>query len=143
MKEMLPLADMVKVSDEESLLLTGRSSCEEAADIILSMGPKFVAVTLGSKGVLIAREGKQEYIDAFKTKSTDTTGAGDSFWGGFMSSFLSLGALPEEASWEDLRKCAVTGNAVASLCVQKRGGIPSIPYKEDVVSLLENIKYLN
>ena len=143
MKEMLPLADMVKVSDEESLLLTGRSSCEEAADIILSMGPKFVAVTLGSRGVLISRKGTKEYIDAFKTESVDTTGAGDSFWGGFMSSFLSLGALPEEASWEDLRKCAVTGNAVASLCVQKRGGIPSIPYKEDVVSFLDNVKYLN
>ena len=142
MKEMLPLADMVKVSDEESLLLTGCTSYEEAADSILSMGPSFVAVTLGSRGVLISRKGTKEYIDAFKTESVDTTGAGDSFWGGFMSSFLSLKVPVDDASWEDLKKCAVTGSAVAALCVQKRGGMPSIPLKEDVVSLLSKEEYV-
>ncbi len=142
MKEMLPLADMVKVSDEESLLLTGCTSYEKAADSILSMGPSFVAVTLGSRGVLISRKGTKEYIDAFKTESVDTTGAGDSFWGGFMSSFLSLKVPVDDASWEDLKKCAVTGNAVAALCVQKRGGMPSIPLKEDVVSLLSKEEYV-
>lgn len=37
------------------------------------MGPKLVAVTLGSKGVLLVKEEKSEIIHGF---------AVDSFWGG-------------------------------------------------------------
>ena len=38
---------------------------------------------------------------------------------------------------EDLKKCAITGNAFAALCVQKRGGIPSIPTKKEVEEFLQ------
>ena len=39
--------------------------------------------------------------------------------------------------WEEIRKCAVLGNAVAGLCVQKRGGIPAIPMKEAVFEFMQ------
>ena len=72
--------------------------------------------------------------------AVDTTGAGDSFWGGFLSCFLSYQQTIEEMKWEDIKKCAVTGNAVAALCVQKRGGIPAIPRKEMVDAFInENL----
>ena len=51
---MIPFADVMKVSDEESLLLTGKNSYEEAAEELLSMGPELIAITLGSDGVLVA-----------------------------------------------------------------------------------------
>lgn len=38
MKSVIPLADVMKVSDEESLLLTGAADYEEAADQLLSNG---------------------------------------------------------------------------------------------------------
>ena len=60
MKSAIPLADVMKVSDEECLLMTGAATYEEAADQLLAMGPKLVAVTLGGDGVLVAtKEGKQ------------------------------------------------------------------------------------
>ena len=142
MKSAVPFADVLKVSDEESLLLTGCKDPEEAAEKLLAMGPKLVAVTLGSEGAFLVGNGIKEKIAAFSVQSIDTTGAGDSFWGGFMSSFLSLKVPVDDASWEDLKKCAVTGSAVAALCVQKRGGMPSIPLKEDVVSLLSKEEYV-
>ena len=114
MKAVIPFADVMKVSDEESLLLTGKNSYEEAAEELLSMGPELIAITLGS----------------------DTTGAGDSFWGGFLSQFLSLNKAIDEMDWNDLRACARQGNAVACLCVQKRGGIPAIPKKREVMEFL-------
>lgn len=46
MKAVIPLTDVMKVSDEESLLLTECRNYEEAAEKLLSMGPKFVAITL-------------------------------------------------------------------------------------------------
>ena len=42
-----------------------------------------MAVTLGSEGVLLATKQRQEKLPGFKMKAIDTTGAGDSFWGGF------------------------------------------------------------
>lgn len=137
MKSVIPFADMMKVSDEECLLLTGKNSYEEAADALLSVGPYLVAVTLGGDGVLVATRAEKELVRGFKTEAVDTTGAGDSFWGGFLSKFLSLNKTLEELDWNELRACALQGNAVACLCVQKRGGIPAIPSKEDVTQFLD------
>ena len=137
MKAVLPLADMLKVSDEESLLLTGKTSYAEAADAFLSLGLKVVAITMGDQGVLVAGGDEKTVIKAFSVKAVDTTGAGDSFWGGFLSCFLSLNQSIDRVVWEDIKKCAAFGNAVAALCVQKRGGIPSIPDREAVFSFME------
>ena len=109
MKSVIPLADVMKVSDEESLLLTGAADYEEAADQLLSNGLK-----------------------AFPVNAVDTTGAGDSFWGGFLSCYLSYDKKMEDLGVEELRRCALTGNATAGLCVQKRGGIPSIPTRKEI-----------
>ena len=138
MRSAVPRADVLKVSEEESTLLTGCADLEAAADRLLAMGPKFLAITLGSEGVLIARKDRKERVEAFRVKSVDTTGAGDSFWGGFISRWLSNGADIEEMKWGELVRCARTGNAVAALCVQKRGGIPSVPSKEEVEKLLSD-----
>ena len=94
------------------------------------------AITLGSDGVLVATTDGKEQIRGFATEAVDTTGAGDSFWGGFLSQFLSLNKAIDEMDWNDLRACARQGNAVACLCVQKRGGIPAIPKKREVMEFL-------
>lgn len=137
-KQALPLADLLKVSEEESALLTGCSNYQEAAKQLLTTGPRFIAVTLGEKGVFLASAQKTEQIPGFLVPCVDTTGAGDSFWGGFLSTLLTLPKPLEQLDWEDLKKCAITGNAVAALCIQKRGGIPSIPEKEKVTAFLSN-----
>ena len=69
--------------------------------------------------------------------AVDTTGAGDSFWGGVLCSILSMNKNVEKMEWEEIKKCAVLGNAVAGLCVQKRGGIPAIPTKEAVLEFMQ------
>ena len=38
----------------------------------------------------------------------------------------------EDLTREEITRCAVQGNATAGLCVQKRGGIPAIPTREEV-----------
>ena len=141
MRSLIPMADIVKVSDEESLLITGCDLYEDAADAILAMGPKLVAVTLGSRGALIARDDHKEIIDAFKVDCVDTTGAGDSFWGGFVGRFLSFGCAVEDMTRDAIIDCAVTGNAFAALCVKGRGGIPSIPSYDEARALAASYKF--
>ena len=53
MRSVIELVDVIKVSDEESTLLTEAKSYEQAADQLLAMGPKLVAITLGEQGVLM------------------------------------------------------------------------------------------
>lgn len=137
MKSVIPMVDIMKVSDEESLLLTGASDYLSAVHELIAMGPKLVAITLGADGVLISTNNRTEIIKGFKVKAIDTTGAGDSFWGGFVSSLLSLEKSVEELTGDEIRKCAVQGNATAALCVQKRGGIPAIPSKAEVEKFLK------
>lgn len=140
MRELIPYADLIKVSQEESLLLTGETAYANAAEKILEMGPKLVAVTMGEEGVLLAKKGQNEIISGFSVKAIDTTGAGDSFWGGFLSVYLQKGIYIKEMQWEDWKECAKIGNAVAALCVQKRGGLPAIPTKEEVMQFLNYVK---
>ena len=53
MRSMVPYADVMKLSDEETLLLTGAAEPEEAAHRLLAQGVSCVAVTLGERGALI------------------------------------------------------------------------------------------
>lgn len=143
MKSMIPYADIMKVSDEELVLLTGIEDYNKAVTQLLELGPKLVAVTLGSDGVLLAREYKREKVEDFKVNAIDTTGAGDSFWGGFLSEYLKQEKSLEEFTWEEIKNCAVYGNATAALCVQRRGGIPAIPKKKEVEQFINMKSYFS
>ena len=143
MKSMIPYADIMKVSDEELVLLTGVEDYNKAVTQLLELGPKLVAVTLGSDGVLLAREYKREKVEGFKVNAIDTTGAGDSFWGGFLSEYLKQEKSLEEFTWEEIKNCAVYGNAAAALCVQRRGGIPAIPKKKEVEQFINMKSYFS
>ena len=57
----------------------------------------------------------------------DTIGAGDSFWGGFLYKVSTAEKHLDELTQEDLKEFARFGNAVASLCVEKKGAIPAMP----------------
>lgn len=122
MRSMLPFADMIKLSDEETALLTPYENPDEAANYLLDHGIKIVAVTLGKEGVLICNRKDHQKVSGFSSQVVDTTGAGDSFWGGFMSQFVKSKFNPEDCSIEELKKFARYGNAVASLCIEKKGG---------------------
>lgn len=81
MCSLIPYADIMKISDEETELLTGEVSPEKAASILFQKGIKIAVVTLGSKGAyLYCREGGV-HIPGFVSEAVDTNGAGDSFWG--------------------------------------------------------------
>ena len=66
----------------------------------------------------------------------DATGAGDSFWGGFLAGFCESGRTASEVTLDDAVGFASLGNAVASLCVRKRGAIPAMPERTEVEALL-------
>lgn len=121
MRSLIPYVDIMKISDEETELLTDHAAAEEAASALYEQGVKVVAVTLGSEGVYIyCAEGGRK-VPGFASCVADTTGAGDAFWGAFLSRVVRAGKRPEELSLEELEEFARFGNAAASLCVEGKG----------------------
>lgn len=138
MQSLIPYVDIMKISDEETSLLTDYTEPEAAAAALYQQGVKIIAVTLGSDGVyLYSKDGGQK-IPGFKTTVADTNGAGDSFWGGFLFKLCNSDKKLDELSPTELYEYARFGNAVASLCVEGKGAIPSMPQLKDVEERLNN-----
>lgn len=127
MRAVLPYVDFLKMSEEELKLITDEAQIETAAQKLVATGIQIVVITLGAKGAYVCNEDGGLYVKGFKAKVVDTTAAGDAFWGAFLYKLLLIAKTVEDVSIEELADCALFGNAVGSLCVEKNGGIPSIP----------------
>lgn len=139
MKSILKYADIVKVSEEEIELLTGYTDVRKAAESITEYGAKIVLITLGEKGSFVyLRDGENAYVPGFTSNVVDTTGAGDSFMGGFLYKICESDKHLEEYSLQELIEYVHFGNAVASLCVEKEGAIPAMPAMEEVVKRISS-----
>ena len=134
MRSVLPYVDVMKLSDEETELLTDVVDPEEAAKVLLGKGVSVVAVTLGPDGALVCTKEGSVKVPGYRANMVDTTGAGDSFWGGFLNQLLECGKKPQDISLKEAVQFADFGNAVASLCVEKRGAIPAMPTPEEIAA---------
>ena len=138
MRSLIPYVDIMKISDEETALLTDFSEPEKAAAALGRQGVTLAVVTLGAEGAYVSKDGKGLLVPGFKSSAVDTTGAGDSFWGGFLYQVCRSGKRPEEISLEEAAEFAKFANGVASLCVERRGGIPAMPELSEVMERIAN-----
>lgn len=90
MREIVKYVDIMKISDEETELLTGVKDYKEASQILIDKGVKIVVVTLGKDGAFVRTATDGRYVKGYKAKAVDMTGAGDSFWGGFYINFAEV-----------------------------------------------------
>ena len=138
MRSLVPMADYIKISDEETELLTGHSSPREAARALLEQGACCAAVTLGEEGALIAARDGMAVVPGCAAKwVVDTTGAGDAFWGAFLTQVAGSGLSPREVTLEKAAEFARFANAAASLCIGRRGAIPALPSLAEVKERME------
>jgi fructokinase len=70
-----------KVSDDEAMMLTGRSTVTDAANDFLQKTKAVFAITLGKEGTLLGINGETGLVPSIEVKPVDTTGAGDAFVG--------------------------------------------------------------
>lgn len=131
MRKALEFADLVKISDEETELLTGESNFEKAAEKLIRNGAIIAVVTLGKDGAFVCTKDGGVKVDGFGVTAVDCTGAGDSFWGAFLLKIAQSGKKPDELTLKELEDFARFANAAASFCVEHHGAIPSLPTTED------------
>lgn len=90
---------------------------------ILAKGCKNVIVTLGEKGSLLVNKDGAIKIQPCKVQALDTTAAGDSFCGAFVTA-LNQG--------KDIIPALEFASKCSSITVTRKGAINSLPHKEEV-----------
>jgi sugar/nucleoside kinase (ribokinase family) len=131
----LPYVDLLKISEEEVNMVGGE------ADLFSLMEKYDIAViveTLGSNGAKVFYNGSVQEVEGRKAKAVDATGAGDAFWGGFLSSLRIQGVTAvSDLSAEKIGKAMEYGNVSGWICVQKKGAICSLPTRAEIEGYLE------
>jgi fructokinase len=130
MKTPLNMVDVLKISDEELLLLTGTEDLEEGSRILGEYGIGLIMITLGSKGVFyrLCRNGEEPLIGivpAEKVSVCDTNGAGDTFLGAVLARIAANSSVP--AQRDQLEETLAFANRAAALTCSRPGAIPAMP----------------
>ena len=125
-KAALPLADIVKVSDEELLLLTGTSHLELGSKALAEAGPWLVLVTMGADGVFYRMGSSTGHVPGRRVTVVDTNGAGDTFFGAVLAKLTGLSDMRAMAV-QQLEAILRFANTAASITTSRSGAIPAMP----------------
>jgi fructokinase len=141
MGSLLGSADLVKMNREEAELLSGTADPRRAARECLERGARLVAVTLDERGAVVANARAVAQVEPFACSPVDATGAGDTFWGAALEWLLRergarTAAEVDALGTDDLAELGRYACAAASLCVERRGGIPSVPTRAELLRRL-------
>ena len=124
-KEFIADSDIVKLSDEEAMLISGIENIEEAARSIVELGCKSLIVTLGKIGALVTTKETQVLVPTKKIEMKDATGAGDAFIGAVLAQILNE---PNK----DIFEIVKLANIVGGLTTTRIGALESIPTWDEV-----------
>lgn len=126
----LKYVDLLKISEEEVAMFGGETCIPRLME---QNGIALVMETLGSAGARCFFGAAVIEVPGRKAVAVDATGAGDAFWGGFLSSLLGQGVSKKEfLTKEQILKAMEYGNVAGWVCVQSKGAIASLPTKAQI-----------
>ena len=137
--EFLPLANIVKVSDEELEFITSIKDEEEALKSLFVGNVEVVIYTKGTNGSEFITKGRTIHVPSFRVKVEDTTGAGDSYIGSFLYQVAQTVDTLEafiQLDEEKVMDMMTFSAATAALTVSKKGAIAALPTKEAVIEMM-------
>lgn len=109
----------VKLSEDDAERIFGEVLTNEAIIATFhAMGAQLVCLTLGGKGSIVSSDYGKDYVEIAgrPIEIKDATGAGDSYWSGFLTAWLD-GKSPAE--------CAQAGANIAALKMSTVGPLPA------------------
>lgn len=134
--EFLPMAHIVKISDEELHFITGIEKENEAIEFLFKGNIKLVIYTKGSHGAILITKNMKVEVEGIKINAVDTTGAGDAFIGATLYQIINKNINLDEITKLQAEKILEFSNAAAALTCMKKGAISALPAIEEVYALL-------
>lgn len=126
--DILSKATYIMVNEVEAASITNKSGIEDCMSELRAMFPKAkIVMTLGKEGVLYNDDKIFVKKSAYRVKAVDTTAAGDTFTGYFLSILLKTG---------DVSLALDMASKASAISVTRKGAYRSIPSLDEV----ENFK---
>ncbi|MEN5017541.1 ribokinase [Erwinia sp. Eh17-17] len=131
--ELLSLVDMITPNETEAQILTGVAvnsdeDAARAAAVLHDKGIATVLITLGSRGVWLSEQGSGQRVPGFRVEAVDTIAAGDTFNGALITALLEQRPMAEAVRF---------AHAAAAIAVTRRGAQPSVPWRDEIDSFLQ------
>ena len=131
----LARCDILKISDNEVLFVTGETDFEKGAAILLDRFPniRLLNITAGPDGSHCFFGGRHVFVPGFKVRTIETTGAGDTFCASVLHDVLHNGL--ENRTDDSLAAMLRFANAAAAIVTTRKGALRSMPSKQDIQTL--------
>ncbi len=126
----LKSTDIFLPNTQEALNISGCSTIEDALSK-LSKYSRIIVIKLGKDGAVTKHNDEIIRTKTFDLEPLDTTGAGDSFNAGFISSWLID---------RDIKKALTNGNACGAIATTKLGGSTASPDAKELDDFLNQHK---
>lgn len=131
MKKHLDKVDILKIAKEELQMLLGED-VPAAIKAVQALGVSVILVTDGGNGASLYMGENSLSLPAARVETVDTTGAGDIFFGTFLSEWIENGSTLENITFEKAVEYLKTAICVAGKSTESYGAIASIPEKKGI-----------
>ncbi len=138
----LSQCDILKISDNEIVWLTGENDYDKAAILLQNdYNIPLIFVSLGKAGSMAFAGEENANAEAFIQRTTiETTGAGDTFCACILHHILKKGL--KAYSSKELKEMLNFANAGASIITTRKGALRVMPEYEEILKLLKNDIYI-
>ena len=135
----LEYADIVKLSEEEALLLMEKNDIESAAQKMRkTYGIDIIFITRGMYGCKYYLHEQNGEQPSYPVEALDTTGAGDAFLGALLYKLLTLESM-SELTLPILNGYVRFANAAGALSATKKGTMNAMANKQQIEALIHKI----
>ena len=130
LRQALQLADVVKLSEEEWRLISGKTQndrdiCALAKEYEIAM----LLVTKGAEGVVVCYRGQVHHFAGMSVNCVDSTGAGDAFVAGLLTGLSSTGLSTDE---REMRRIIDLAQRFGALAVTAKGAMTALPCRQEL-----------
>ena len=130
LRQALQLADVVKLSEEEWRLISGKTQndrdiCALAKEYEIAM----LLVTKGAEGVVVCYRGQVHHFAGMSVNCVDSTGAGDAFVAGLLTGLSSTGLSTDE---REMRQIIDLAQRCGALAVTAKGAMTALPCRQEL-----------
>ena len=132
LRQALQLADVVKLSEEEWRLISGKTQndrdiCALAKEYEIAM----LLVTKGAEGVVVCYRGQVHHFAGMSVNCVDSTGAGDAFVAGLLTGLSATGLSTDE---REMRRIIDLAQRCGALAVTAKGAMTALPCRQELES---------
>ncbi|HSV31702.1 MAG TPA: carbohydrate kinase [Atribacteraceae bacterium] len=135
-----PLADILKINENELLFLTRTGNPAEGSRTLLDRGPKLIVVTRGKEGSYFRTKNSAASVPAFAVPTVDATGCGDAFLAALLVGLLEAPGWEKRLEREELFSILRFASAAGALTARKLGVIPALPDRKEVEEFIKTTR---